>query len=72
VGAYISEIRTSKGTFRVSAVLAAAQEISNAALPSKELSTWASVRDIIQSLTRQAVAFLPIAMEADHVVKSKL
>lgn len=52
-------------------MLAAAREISSAVLPSKELSTWASVRDIIQSLTREAVAFLPIAMEADHVIKSK-
>lgn len=52
-------------------MLAAAREISSSVIPSKELSSWAAVRDVIQTLTRDAVALLPAAMEADHVVKSE-
>lgn len=72
IGAYITEIRTAKSPFQLSVVLAAAREISGAVIPSKDLSSWASVKNVIQTLGRDAVAFLPAAMEADHVVKSML
>lgn len=72
IGAYISEVRAAKSPFQLSVVLSAAREISGAVIPSKDLSSWASVRNVIQTLGRDAVAFLPTAMDADHVVKSTL
>jgi hypothetical protein len=70
VGGYISDVRASKSPFQLSVVLAAVREISSAVVPIKGLSSWASVENVIQGLTKDAIAFLPAAMEAEHVIKS--
>ncbi|KAF8317347.1 hypothetical protein DL93DRAFT_2165610 [Clavulina sp. PMI_390] len=70
VGGYIEDVRANKSSFQLSVILSAATEIARSAMPTKELSSWAAVRDVIQTLTKDAAAFMPGAMEADHVIKS--
>jgi dynactin 1 len=71
VGKYIGDVRASKEPFSVLQILSFVREVnqSTSTLRVDGDSVWNSISETLSQLVRETAAFVPLALEAQNVIK---
>lgn len=74
INGYLADVRAAKHPFQLGAVLNIVREIATATMSRKEAAapSWNDVSQSIAQLMHDGGVLLPLALEADNVVKSNL
>ena len=69
---YLNSVQNSKGTLQIKTVLDFVRQNALTLSPDqKDSSPWDIVSNVVKSITQEASAVVPIALEPENVMKSK-
>ena len=73
VGAYLGDVRASKETFSHLRILSLVREVnqSTSTVRADGDSVWNGISETLSLLVREIASFVPVAMEAENVIKGK-
>ncbi|KAF8589530.1 hypothetical protein K439DRAFT_1332697 [Ramaria rubella] len=71
INGYLADVRAAKHPFQLGAVLSIVREITAATMSSRDagIASWDDVTDSVAQLVRDGGVVLPLALEAENVVK---